>query len=91
MDEFKKFHKFVFTYHMLKPGQKTLETDAAALLIQIVLGRKHSVSAQFVRFLKESGRKTLGRDQWESLLDVFPIFEAEEKYDVSGACNSLPI
>ena len=71
---------------MLKPGQKTLELDAATMLIQIVLGKKHPISAQFIRFLTESGRKTIGRDQWENLIDVFPILEAKQPYDSLGAC-----
>jgi len=86
-DEFKKFHYFVFRYHMLKPGQKTLEIDAATILVQIVLGKKHPISAKFIRFLKDTGKKVLGRDQWDTLIDVFPIFEAKLKYDTDGACK----
>ncbi len=85
-DEFKKFHAFVFRYHMLKPGQKTLELDAATLLIQIVLGKKYPISAQFIRFLKDTGKKTLGRDQWENMIEIFHILEKKEK-DTSGACK----
>eukprot|EP00831_Metopus_contortus_P052676 TRINITY_DN4422_c0_g1_i2.p1 TRINITY_DN4422_c0_g1~~TRINITY_DN4422_c0_g1_i2.p1 ORF type:complete len:262 (+),score=72.37 TRINITY_DN4422_c0_g1_i2:93-878(+) len=83
---FKEFHLFVFKYHMFKPGQKTLDIETGTTLIKIVLSKKlPEIIPKFLKFIEESGKKTISRDQWENLIDVLPIFEKGSDYDMGYA------
>ena len=86
MDKFKEFNNFVFKYHLLKPGQKTLDLESACVLLRITLGKRYKTTPKFIKFLNEVWKKPINRDQWDNLRDVFEIIEKNEKYDSCGAC-----
>lgn len=84
---YKAFYKFAYEYHMIIPGQKTLEKDAAILLIQILTKKSHPISKKFIAFLKQSERQVINRDQWAHMISLFTLLEKGEEYDASGACK----
>lgn len=86
---FKEFYKFVFEYHMLAPGQKTLDKEAAILLIDILMKKSHPISQKFAAFLKQSERKVMNKDQWQHLIALFTLLENKGTYDTSGACKNF--
>eukprot|EP00826_Nyctotherus_ovalis_P049361 TRINITY_DN595_c0_g1_i6.p1 TRINITY_DN595_c0_g1~~TRINITY_DN595_c0_g1_i6.p1 ORF type:complete len:215 (-),score=52.72 TRINITY_DN595_c0_g1_i6:17-661(-) len=89
IEEYKAFYNFVFNYHMMVPGQKTLDKDGAIGLLEILMKKTHPISQKFVAFLKQSERKVINRDQWQNLISLFTSLEKGEQYDTSGAWPSL--
>lgn len=88
-EDSKNFHSWVFKYHLLKPGQKVLEVEAAIVLLNIAVSKYHpTYCAKFIEFLNASGKKVITHDQWVNLIDLFKILENKEEYDASGFCNS---
>ena len=88
--ESKLFHSWVFKYHLLKPGQKVLEIEAALVLLNIVVAKQHSTYCpKFIEFLNASGKKVMTHDQWVNLTDVFAAYESGQDYDTSGSCIFL--
>ena len=88
--EFRNFSNFIFKYHMLKPGQRTLDLESACVLIPTVLGKKYKIANKFIEYIKKANKKAITRDQWDNMIDVFEILEKQDKYDINGACNTLP-
>lgn len=83
----KNFNSWVFKYHLLKPGQKVLEIEAAFCLLNIVMAKQNKEYCEkFVEFLKATGKKVMTHDQWINLSDVLKTFENNEEYDASGSC-----
>lgn len=74
---------------MMIPGQKTLDKEAAILLINMIMAKTHPISKRFIAFLMQSERKVLNKDQWLNIIPLFTLLEKGEKYDSSGACKSL--
>lgn len=87
IEEYKAFYNFVFSYHMMLPGQKTLDKDGAIGLLDILMKKTHPIAQKFLAFLKQSERKVINRDQWKNLISFFTSLEKGEQYDASGACN----
>ena len=87
LTEYKNFHRFLFKYHLLTPGQKVLDQATAATLIKLSLVKIHPIAEKFVEFLKSADKKAINHDQWANMLEVFPILEHKEHYDDNGACN----
>ena len=84
--EFASFHKFVFRYHLLKPGQKTLDIESVIILINIAF--KKEIAQKFVKFLRITGKKVLNEDQWCNMIEVFPLLEQGlDKYDAASSCT----
>ncbi len=86
-DEFRAFHNFVFTYHMFRPGQRTLEIAAAEAVLTIELYRRFPDCRRFVDFLKASHKDHINRDQWNLMIDVFVLLDKNGKYDVDSSCK----
>ena len=86
IEECKDFYRFAFDYHMLSPGQKTLDKGAAIVLINMLMKKTHPMSEKFIAFLKQSERKVINKDQWIHLKSLFTLLENGGKYDESEAC-----
>ncbi len=87
MDDYKLFHKFVFRYHLLKPGQKTLDLESAVVLLNIVVHNIYPPLAdKFVKFMRATDKKVMTQDQWNGIVDVFPLLDKPGEYDPSGCC-----
>jgi len=89
IEEYKDFYRFVFDYHMMSPGQKTLDKETAIILINMLMKKTHPMSQKFIAFLKQSERKVINKDQWMNLISLFTLLEKGEKYDESEACMIL--
>ena len=89
--KFKEFYYFVFRYHLLKPGQKVLELESAIVLINIVVVKIFPIAEKFVKFLRATDKKVINKDQWNNMIEVFPILQNGGTYDASGACISYKI
>ncbi len=88
MDEYKSFHRFVFKYHLLKPGQKTLDIESAIVLLNItVRGMYPTTTDKFVKFLRATDTTAVTGDQWNNVVEVFPLIEQDGKYDVDDSCK----
>ena len=89
LSEFKKFHLFVFKYHLIQAGQKVLQIDTALALLKMVVLKLFPMCEQFIQFLSVSGKSTLTQDQWLNVLEVLPILQSKQHYDIAGACILL--
>ena len=86
MDRFKEFHRFVFMYHLFKPGERTLDILSAESILTIELYNRFPVCKSFIEFMKSSKKETINKDQWELMIDVFTIITNGDKYDVDSSC-----
>ena len=84
--EYLKFHTFTYKYHLVQPGQKVLGIDTAIPLLKLVMLKHFPMCEKFIQFLIATGKQVLTFDQWANTLDIFPILQAGEHYDISGAC-----
>ncbi len=80
-DAFSDFHSFAFRFMLTEPGQKIVDVESAAQMLELVMPSGRFVP-QFCAFLRgQAAYKTLNLDQWHSFLR----FSAEVKEDLSNA------
>lgn len=86
-DEFREFHDFVFRFHILVPGRKSLLKDEALAILPLEFSKhKKEMCQKFINFFKESKYIDINHDQWKMMLIVFSILSKKATYDVDGAC-----
>ena len=90
-NEFKTFHDFVFKYHMLSPGQRTLDVQSAEAILKIELYWHFPLCTKFIEFMKATGKDHINRDQWTLMIEVLDLLTKGGKYDVNYACNRNPL
>lgn len=87
-DEFRRFHDFVFKYHILVPGRKSLGKEEVLAILPVEFSKRHQdIGQKFLTFFKESKYIDINRDQWSVMLVVFALLSKGETYDVDGACT----
>lgn len=85
--EFRQFHDFVFRYHILIPGRKSLLKDEVLAILPIEFSKYYKEMAdKFLLFFKQSKYIDINRDQWSMMLLVFSVLSKGEAYDLDGAC-----
>jgi len=86
-DEFRRFHDFVFKYHILIPERKSLLKEEAMAIMTVEFSKYYKeISQKFITFFKDSRYLDIKRDQWSMMLLVFSVLTKKETYDVDGAC-----
>ena len=87
IEEFRKFHNFVFNYHLFQPGQRTLDIISAEALLSIELYKRFPICKKFIEFLRSGKNECINKDQWSLMLDVFTIMAKGDSYDPNSSCN----
>eukprot|EP00826_Nyctotherus_ovalis_P017539 TRINITY_DN1516_c0_g2_i4.p2 TRINITY_DN1516_c0_g2~~TRINITY_DN1516_c0_g2_i4.p2 ORF type:complete len:125 (-),score=0.73 TRINITY_DN1516_c0_g2_i4:152-526(-) len=69
---FLDFHKFLFNYHILIPGKRSLMREEVEFIVKIEFGRKNSdICRRFLEFMRENDIDEINYVEWESMPRVF--------------------
>ncbi|EIE81618.1 hypothetical protein RO3G_06323 [Rhizopus delemar RA 99-880] len=84
---FKKIYLYTFPYAKSE-GQKSMQTEVAVALWQILLVNRYPIVQSFIQFIEEKKPvKVINKDQWASLLDFCKsIPEDLSGYDAVSSC-----
>lgn len=68
--------------------QRSMDTETARIMLQLLLGKHWSLLTQFSTFLKQSKYKVINKDQWSNIFEFSrTIHDDLSNYDLDGACK----
>ena len=77
-DEYAALHRYAYAFSLVE-GERNLDIETAAVMLELVLGGEASLVGLFADFIRsQKGYKSINRDQWVSFFHFARAFEAEE-------------
>lgn len=71
-EEFRKFHDFLFNYHLVIPGKRTLIREEVEYILEIEFGKRYETMCKlFINFMTENNIDKIDRVEWRYVPEVF--------------------
>ncbi|XP_026473300.1 DCN1-like protein 4 [Ctenocephalides felis] len=82
---FKGIYRYAYDFARDK-DQRSMDTDTAIAMLNLLLGSRWSLHSEFSRFIEHSKYRVINKDQWCNILEFSKsIHEDLSNYDVDGA------